>query len=42
MGDMLNTPSVTTPGLALAYGFYDSGSGASGLTNQDQSYLFTA
>jgi hypothetical protein len=40
MGDMLNTPSTTTPDFGLAYGFYDSGSGASGLTNQDQAYVY--
>jgi hypothetical protein len=42
MGDMLNTPSVavTKPDFAMAYGFYDSGSGASGLTSQDQAYVY--
>jgi hypothetical protein len=40
MGVMLNTPSLTNSGFALSYGFYDSGSGVSGLTNQDQSYVY--
>lgn len=38
--DMLETPSRTGPGWALSYGFYDSGPGIGGLTNQDQSYIY--
>lgn len=40
MGDMLATPSVIGPGWALSYGFYDAGAGWTGLTNQDQSYVY--
>jgi hypothetical protein len=40
LGDMLSTPSVFNSGWALSYGFYDSGSGIGGLTNQDQSYVY--
>jgi len=40
MGVMPSTPSLINPGFALSYGFYDSGSGISGLTNQDQSYVY--
>jgi hypothetical protein len=40
MGAMLHTPSVVEPGYALSYGFYDAGSGAGGLTNQHQSYVY--
>jgi hypothetical protein len=40
MENMLETPSITTPGYDISYGFYDSGSGASGLTNQDQAYVY--
>lgn len=40
MGNMLNTPSQFGPGWAVSYGFYDSGSGIGGLTNQDQSYVY--
>jgi hypothetical protein len=39
---MLNTPSIIDPttNSAISYGFYDSGPGTSGLTNQDQSYVY--
>ncbi len=41
MGKMLDTPSQFGPGWAVSYGFYDSGNGKiSGLTNQDQSYVY--
>ena len=40
MKDMMQTPSMVTDGYALSYGFFDSGSGASGLTNQDQGYVY--
>ncbi|GFM82717.1 hypothetical protein PSCICN_34090 [Pseudomonas cichorii] len=40
MGNMLQTPSLFGQGWAISYGFYDSGSGSGGLTNQDQSYVY--
>ena len=40
MGDMLATPSLFGTGWAISYGFYDSGTGIFGLTNQDQSYIY--
>lgn len=40
MGKMLSTPSQFGSDWALSYGFYDSGPGIDGLTNQDQSYVY--
>ncbi|MBX8491450.1 hypothetical protein K5D33_03825 [Pseudomonas cichorii] len=40
LGNMLQTPSLFGQGWAVSYGFYDSGSGSGGLTNQDQSYVY--
>ncbi|MFD1140115.1 hypothetical protein ACFQ4C_03310 [Larkinella insperata] len=41
MANMMQTPSLVSPGYAVSYGFYDSGSGKIGtLTNQDQSYVY--
>lgn len=37
---MMNTPSIISEQYAISYGFYDAGSGTSGLTNQDQSYVY--
>lgn len=39
---MMNTPSIVNPATnsAISFGFYDAGSGTSGLTNQDQSYVY--
>lgn len=37
---MMNTPSLSAPGFALSYGFYDSGPGYDDLTNQDQAYAY--
>jgi hypothetical protein len=37
---MLQTPSLFTPESTVCYGFYDAGPGTSGLTNQDQSYVY--
>jgi hypothetical protein len=40
MANMLQTPSIVTSTAAVSYGFYDAGSGACGLTNQDQCYVY--
>ncbi|MBO9558954.1 MAG: hypothetical protein J7515_10240 [Caulobacter sp.] len=39
---MMETPSIIAPdtNTAISYGFYDAGPGTSGLTNQDQSYVY--
>jgi hypothetical protein len=37
---MLQTPSLFTQGSTVCYGFYDAGPGTSGLTDQDQSYVY--
>ncbi|AWB08674.1 hypothetical protein A6A40_27285 (plasmid) [Azospirillum humicireducens] len=37
---MMATPSLSAPGFALSYGFYDSGPGFGDLTNQDQAYAY--
>jgi hypothetical protein len=38
--NMMSTPSVLAPGFAVSFGFYDSGPGCGGLTNQDQVYAY--
>lgn len=40
MRNMLSTPSLVTPDFAMADGFYNAGFGVSGLTNQDQAYVY--
>ncbi|QQG27266.1 hypothetical protein JFY74_14280 [Pectobacterium carotovorum] len=38
--DMMKTPSIINRTSAISYGFYDAGSGSSGLTNRDQTYVY--
>jgi hypothetical protein len=38
--NMMHTPSVLAPKFAVSFGFYDSGPGCGGLTNQDQVYAY--
>ena len=40
MGNLLNTPAVINSNNMISYGFYDSGCGFGGITNQDQSYVY--
>ena len=40
MDVMLDTPSVTQPDFAIAYGFYDSAAGAPRSTKQAQAYVY--
>jgi hypothetical protein len=40
LANMMNTPSVLAPDFAVSFGFYDSGPGYGGLTNQDQVYSY--